>query len=259
MQEAPRRSGGGFAAHDDGGRVAQLLGSEALPEPCRQGALERPGQLPGRQVQHRDHDRQVGRNRQRSATDRVIHGTGRATALRPPSRTERGAAQQERIDGHGSRAEEAGRRQQPAPNDLEVAVTAGRVVEIRAQEEGKRFALDRLGVIGAQEAIQVDRGQWRPLRRLERPGIQDDPEAGRGGDHPGPQAPRGRFGHGVRRPTSRSRNSSARSWMTTTSASPTIRRLILDWPTRRSRNVIGSSRTRAPARLARKVISIWKT
>ena len=38
-----------------------------------------------------------------------------------------------------------------------------------------------------------------------------------------------------------------------------IRRLILDWPTRRSRNVIGTSRMRAPARLARNVISIWKT
>ena len=43
------------------------------------------------------------------------------------------------------------------------------------------------------------------------------------------------------------------------SASTMIRRLIFDWPTRRSRNVIGTSRTRAPARDARNVISIWKT
>ena len=42
-------------------------------------------------------------------------------------------------------------------------------------------------------------------------------------------------------------------------ASPMIRRDIFDWPTRRSRNVIGTSQIRAPSRLARKVISIWKT
>ena len=61
------------------------------------------------------------------------------------------------------------------------------------------------------------------------------------------------------RPRNRPTSSSARSVTTTTSASTTIRRLIFDWPTRRSRNVIGISRTRAPARDARNVISIWNT
>lgn len=38
-----------------------------------------------------------------------------------------------------------------------------------------------------------------------------------------------------------------------------ILRDIFDWPTRRSRNVIGTSLTLAPALDARSVISIWKT
>ena len=46
---------------------------------------------------------------------------------------------------------------------------------------------------------------------------------------------------------------------TTANASNTIRRFIFEVPTRRSTKVIGTSFTRAPARLARYVISIWNT
>ena len=126
----------------------------------------------------------------------------------------------------------------------------------------ERLALEGLGVVGRQQPFEVDRGERRPIRGLERPGVQDDPDAARRArppwSRPGdPWRPRSRRRAGGR--SRRSRSSSARSVTTTTSASTMIRRLIFDWPIRRSRNVIGTSRIRAPARLARNVISIWNT
>lgn len=46
--------------------------------------------------------------------------------------------------------------------------------------------------------------------------------------------------------------------VTLTSASTTMSRLILDAPSSRSTNVIGTSTTRAPARTARHAMSTWK-
>ena len=65
--------------------------------------------------------------------------------------------------------------------------------------------------------------------------------------HPRP----GGVDHAAGRTGPRPRSSSQRRPMTTNSASTMIRRLILDWPSRRSRKMIGTSTTRAPRRDAR--------
>ena len=126
------------------------------------------------------------------------------------------------------------------------------VVLVRIDEEGERFAGHRVGVERAEQSVEVGGRERRPVGLLERPHVEHDPDPGgrrRGRDTKAAngagrsrpvQDPRRR-----RRPSS----SSARSWTTTTSASTTIRRLIFDWPTRRSRKVIGISRMRAPPRL----------
>ena len=211
--------------------------------------LERSGHLPRRQVEQGHDDRQARRDRQRTAANRVVDGAGRSAALGPPGGAQRRAAQEEWIDGHRGRSQQPGWRQQAPSHDLEMVVAARRVVEVGAQEDRERLAGDRLGVERPQQGVEVDRGQRGPLRGLERARVEDDPDAAwHRGDRGAETADRA-VAHDRRPPgSSRSRSSSARSWTTTTSASATIRRLIFDWPMRRSRKVIGTSRIRAPAR-----------
>ena len=120
------------------------------------------------------------------------------------------------------------------------------IVRAEVEEEHEGLAVQRLRGARAQEAAQVGRRGRGPVGVLEGPDVDEDADAGRGGRG----APRVAEPHAARRGP-RPRSSSQRSWRTTTSASTMIRRLILLWPTRRSRKVIGTSRTRAPPRWAR--------
>ena len=270
MEQAAGRGLHLRAGDEHRGRVAQQPAAQALPEPRGRGAAEGLRQLPRRQVEQRRDDGQPRRDRQRPRAGRVVERAGGPAAVGPPGGPERRPAQQERVHGHRRRAEEVRRRQLAAADDGQVRVGRRRVVEVAAQQERERFAVDGLLVEGAEQAVQIGGRDRRPRRLLERPRVEDDPHAGRR-VRPRAGRSRARPGPGRRaaaRPDrsssaaprrSRSRSSSARSWTTTTSASTMIRRDILLWPTRRSRNVIGTSRMRAPARSARKVISIWKT
>ena len=216
--------------------------------------LERARELPRREVEERDHDGQPGRDRQRPATDRVIDGAGRAArSARQAAPT---AAPRRRNGSTVMRRgpQQAGRWQLAPADDLEVrdtrSVGSSRSEPIRNANDSPA---QRIRVEGAEQAVEIGGRQRRPVGRLERPGVEDDADAGSGGwarvtrgGRAGAPLTTG-SGSAARR-RSRPSSSSARSWTTTTSASTTIRRLIFDWPTRRSRNVIGISRMRAPAR-----------
>ena len=246
----PRRR---LAADDDRAASRRSWRPQPLAEPAGHRPPERVGQLPRREVEQRDDDRQARRDRQRAAPDRVIDGAGRAAAVRPPGGAERRAAQQERVDGHRAGPQQPRRRQLAPADDLEVRDTAS-VGSSRsdAEQERERLAGERVRVEGAE---QTRRGRPPPAApgpapgaagRRGRPGRRAAGRAARVTQAPG-GARRSRPGHGPRDvAAARPSSSSARSWTTTTSASTTIRRLIFDWPTRRSRNVIGTSRIRAP-------------
>ena len=80
--------GDGLRADDDRGRIAQQLRPEPVPEPAGDRLLERPGHLPGRDVEERRHDRQPGRDRQRAAADDVVDGARGSAALGAPRRAQ---------------------------------------------------------------------------------------------------------------------------------------------------------------------------
>ena len=158
----------------------------------------------------------------------------------PPSSARHAApidapAQQERVDRQRGRAQQTDRRQQPPPDDLEVAEPGGRVVLVAGQQECERFARQRVRIERPEQPFEVGRGARCARRLLQRAHVHHDAH------------PRGSGHVGWREPRQRLRRSSSRSWTTTTRASTTIRRDILLWPTRRSRKVIGISRTRAPS------------
>ena len=219
------------AADDHRGRLAQQLRPQPLPEPAGDRPLERLRQLPRREVEQRHDDRQA---RTRSAAARR-RPRGRRRPAAPPRSARQaapsgGAAQQERIDGHrrrsaagGSAAAAAGRRPRGARSGR--SGRRGRTASRNANDS----PVERLGVEGAEQAVEVGGGRaapgpgsWsgRASRTTRTPG-----------DRRRPRAPSRRVGDPVttRRDAARSRprSSSARSWTTTTSASTTIRRLIL--------------------------------
>jgi hypothetical protein len=105
-----------LAADDHRRGITQDARPQALPEARREPALVGARLLPRSEVEQRRHERDAGHEGHRAARC-VIHGAGRAIALGPPRRAERGAAQEDRVDGQRAGAEEAGRRQQPAPHD----------------------------------------------------------------------------------------------------------------------------------------------
>ena len=263
VQEASGRARDGIRADQHRRRVAQQAGPQPLAEARRGAALEGARQLPRREVQERDDRRQTRGDRDRVAGG-VVDGPGRATTLRPPGRPDRRAAEHERVDRQRRLAQQPGRRQQAPADDLEALEAGRRVVLVRGEQEGERLARPRVGVEAAQQAIEVGGGPRRTGRFLERPDVHDDAYARR--QVLGCRLSKGAVGLSARRPLGAPRfaghfacrrrrtlpiSSSARSCTTTTSASTMIRRDILLWPTVRSRNVIGTSRMRAPARLAR--------
>ena len=175
-QEATRGASRRIAADDDRRGVAQELRPQALPEPAGDRSLEGVRQLPGGQVEQRGHDRQARGDRERAAADGVIDRARRTATLGPPGRTDGRAAQQERVDGHRPGPQQAGRWQLAAPDDLEVLVAHGRVVEVRSDQEREGFAGQRRRIEGAEQPVEVGSGERRPLGCLERPGVEHDPE-----------------------------------------------------------------------------------
>ncbi len=141
-----------------------------------------------------------------------------------------------------------GSSRRPATSSARPA--GGRVLELRGEQEHERLAGHGIGLQRGQQLLEVAPGDRGTLGDLERAEVHDHPHARRpGGCGRGPGAPArpSRRDHGPGRTGPRPRSSSQRSRSTTNSASTRIRRLILDWPTRRSRNVIGTSTTRAPS------------
>ena len=99
-------------------------------------------------------------------------------------------------------------------HDVEPVVAGRRIVEVAAQQEGERFAGQRIGIERGQETVEIERRERPAPGFLERPHVHHDAQA--------------RDRHERMRPLlSRPISSSARSWTTMTSASTTMRRDIL--------------------------------
>ncbi len=173
-QEPARCLGRRRAADDDGSRLTQQLGPQALPEPIHDRASERLRHLPRRKVEEGDHDRDARRDRQRAAPDRVVHRSGGTAPLGTPGRPDGCAAEHERIHGHRAGTQQAGRWQLAPADDLEMAEPVGGVVEVRGDQEGERFPGQGIGVVRAEQAIEIGGGQGRAVRRLERPRVEHD-------------------------------------------------------------------------------------
>ncbi len=261
VQQPPRIARHFLRGDDHCCSLADQAGSQPLPEPGRRSALEDLGKLPRREIEQRDDGRHVRQHRDgHRAARRVIDRSPGAAPLGPPGGADGRAPDEEWIERQRRRTQQARRRQQPAPPHVEPTEPLGRVGEVRLQQERERLAVEGSGVERADQTLQVGGRRRRPVRILQRTRVEHDP-------HAATRARRGRCGDTAgHRPLEphrlrdlRPRSSSQRSCTTTSSASNTIRRDIFDWPTRRSWKTIGTSITRAPARQARYVISIWKT
>ncbi len=243
----------GLAGHEHDGRVPQDAGTQPLAEPGGRAALVRLRHRPRREVQQRGDDRDPRRDGQRPA-GRVVDGARGAAVLGPPAGPDRRAAQEQRVHGQRPRAEQPGGRQEATADDLEAGPAGRGVLAVDAHQERERLVVGRVGVQGVQQRLEVDRRERGALRVLDRPHVDDDPDAGRPGlgRRLGARTPAAHSTDpDVSRTGPRPRSSSQRRPITTNSASTMIRRLILDWPRRRSRNVMGTSTTRAPKREAR--------
>ncbi len=245
--QAEEASGGSrdrFTADQHARRIAQELRAKALAEASGGRPLVLLGELPRRKVEQRGDDRQARTDRER-AGDGMRHDPGGAVRGGTPPRTEARSSDEERVEGQRSRAEDPGRRKSASPGERETGELGGGIVRAEIEERDEGFAGQRRRGVGGQEPAQVGGGHRRALRVLERAHVEQDAGTGRvGRDRAAAEPHRERRGP-------RPRSSSRRSWQTTTSASTMMRRLILDWPIRRSRNVIGTSRMRAPRRFAR--------
>jgi len=233
------------------GRVSLLIAGETRPEAGPGRTLVDRGKLPRGQVEQGGDERDPGRHGQAGpegdgGPGGVKHGPRRTGPIGSPAGAERRAAEDEGVAG-GRDGDEWRRREHPAPGDGERRPALGRVPSIDPLEDEEGFPGDRRGDVGADEGVEIDGRERGMPGFLERPEIDDDADAVAGR----------RARHRSEKP--RPRSSSQRSRSTTIRASAMIRRLILDAPTRRSRKMMGISRTRAPSRLARYVISIWKT
>src|SRR4029079_12800324 len=239
-EQAVRGRGDGRAADDDRGGVAEEAAAKSLAEARRRRPRVLARQLPRGEVEERDDERQTGRERN-GRPGRVVDGARGAAGSAAPRRAEARPTEHERIDRQGRRPQQVGRRQEAPADDIEVSERRRRVVEIGAEEQREGFAVERLRVKGAEQPLEICRGQRRSIGFLERTRVEDDADAGgwsgvgvaaerrrRPGHRSGPGSgvmSAGLLAVGRRR--SRAQISSARSWTTTTGASTTIRRLLL--------------------------------
>ena len=194
-QDPPGGAGRRLAADHDRGRLAQELGTQALSEAVDDGPPEGLRQLPWREVEEGDHDRDPRGDRQRAASDSVVDGARRATAFGPPRRPDGRAAQHERVHGHRTGAEEPGRRQLSSAHDVQVVVAIGRVVQVGRDQERERFAVERLCVVRPEQVVEVDGRERRSVGRLEGSGVEDDADADRAIGRARAQALRRDLGH----------------------------------------------------------------
>ena len=153
VKHAASGTGRGRRPDDHGRGVAQDPPPQPLSEPAGRRPLVGLGQLPRREVEERDDERQTGSDRERPATDGVIDGPTRASAFSSPGRTDGRTAEHERIDGHRSGTQQPGRRELPATDHLEVRERGRRVVEVRADQECEGLARQRCRVEGAEESV----------------------------------------------------------------------------------------------------------
>src|ERR1019366_705396 len=120
----------------------------------RRTALVDARQLPWGQIEKGNHDGQPRADRDRSRRG-VEHGAGGTTLLGPPGRSDRGAPEQERVDGQGTRPEQVAWRHPPPSGDIEAEEGLGRIGPVKADKEGKGFALDWLRIVGSQQLAHV--------------------------------------------------------------------------------------------------------
>ena len=178
LEQPPGRDGDGLGPDDDGRRVAQEPAAEPLAEPRRGPALVGARQLPRREVEERDDQRQPGDERDRPA-DRVVDGARRRRPDRPATprratlrRAGTGRRSGRRSGAAASAAAAAGRRSTRCSNR---SVGSSRSEPSSSANDSPAT---RLGVERAEQAREVARGQRRPIRLLERAGVEDDPDAG---------------------------------------------------------------------------------
>ena len=110
----------------------------------------------------------------------VVHGPGRTAAVRAPGGTQRGAAQEERVERHRPGPQQPGRRQEPSADDVEVArsATVGSSRSLRSRNANDSPSSGSASN-APRSAVEVRRGERCPFGLLERPGVEDDPEPAR--------------------------------------------------------------------------------
>ena len=233
-------------------------------------------QLPRREVEQRDDDRQPGQER---------HGRRRPRGTRRRPRRRRSPATRRRsrrpLSTNGSIVRAAERRRCVGGRSRRPTISrSGKAIVGSSRSERRRRANDSPASGSASNAPSRPRGRRRSsgarsgswigrasrttrtpaaARRLRRPTGRDERPAERRRRHghrgSGPASGAGLLGASRRcaGDRSRTRSSSSRSWTTTTSASTTIRRLIFDWPdapvAERDRDLAdASAATRRPER-----------
>ena len=136
--------------------------------------------------------RQLPRRRGRAAWRRPAGPTrsaagrhrprGRRRRRRRPARPARPPRRRRRAAGTGRRSS---RRTAAGASVAAAAARRRRGARSRSvgssrserEQERERLAGQRVGVEGAEQPVEVGRGQRRPLGRLERPGVEDDADA----------------------------------------------------------------------------------
>ena len=253
---------------DDRSGVTQQPGPQALAEPARRSCAGTPrGSSHGARSSSVTTSGRPDAIGQRTAADRVVDARRRPAALRPPGRAERRPAEQERIDGHRGRAQEpgraaggAGRRRRGGRSASVGSSRSDRGGRRRTRPSAARRRTRRAGPRGRPRSAARDRAPGaaerrgppaRPATRLGRAPVGRRRVRGRsrgqGRSAGGRGSPR-RDGH------ARSRRRRRPRQLLGAELDDDDERLdddppatSCDWPTRRSRNVIGTSDDPRPA------------
>ena len=175
MQQPPDGDAGRLRRDDHRSRVPEDARPQPQPEPGRRRLLVALRQLPWREVEERDHQR-VADPERREPAGRVVDDPGRARVPRPAGPEERRTAQEERIDRERAGAQEAGPRERASAGDREPVGEldlggAGLV------EDHERLARDGSPRERGQQFAEVQRRDRGAIGILERPRVEDDPDA----------------------------------------------------------------------------------
>ena len=176
-EQPPRGARDRVRADDHRGGVAQQPAAEPLAEPRGRAPLVRAGQLPRGEIEERDDERQPGRERDRAA-GRVVDGTRPRRPARPatPPRGSPRTAGTDRPSARPERRSRVGGSNRRPTTSRPVNRSVG-----SSTSDASRSANDSpssgVGVEGAEQGVEILRGQRRPIGFLERPGIEDDADA----------------------------------------------------------------------------------